>query len=192
MKNLILPIAVITLSIFSCKAQHIIPVEDTYKYIGTEGGLLGDYDYVYVKDVNNQLAKFIGTWKGKYNNNSYEFRIMKITTDDGEVKEDELLMRYKITDTNGIILENTLLLPNDSPFIMKNGYIAKTGTYVFYYIGKEVACGQNGWFFFNTLSLSNNTKADVFLQVEGEMYPECTTGEAKQILPTVQIELIKQ
>jgi hypothetical protein len=188
MKKINILAIIFTLTILSCKAQ-IIPIEEYREYRNKEIEIV---DGSYIKDVNNLLSNFIGTWKGFYNSKNYEFRIIKQTVEYLGIKEDQLLMRYIITDTNGIVLENTLSLPNDSPFVMQNGYIAKTGTYVFSYIGKDVACGQNGWFFFNTLSLSNNTKADVFLQVEGEMYPECTTGEAKQILPTEQIELIKQ
>jgi hypothetical protein len=153
---------------------------------------LGDKDYVYVKDVNNILPKFIGTWKGVYNSKNYEFKIIKTTIDDGELKEDLLLMRYKITANNGSTIENTLSLPNNSPFVMQNGYVAKTGSYVFSYIGKNNACGQNGWVFMGILNNSNNKKAKLFLQVEGENYPECTTGAAEQILPMEQMELVKQ
>ena len=176
----------------SCKAQHIIPVEDGHKYVATEDGFMGNKEYVYVKDINNILNKFLGTWKGIHNAKNYEFKITKTTTDDGELKEDMLLMRYKITSNNGSVIENTLSLPNDSPFVMQNGYVAKSGSYVFSYIGKNVACGQNGWVFMGVLNNSNNKKAKLFLSVKGETYPECTTGAAEQILPMEQIELIKQ
>lgn len=192
MKKIIIIVTILSLTIISCKAQHIIPIEDTYKYKGTEGGLLGDNNYVYVKDVNNILPKFIGTWKGIYNSKNFEFRISKIITDNGEVKKDRLLMRYKIINNNGAIIENTLSLPNDSPYVMKIGYVAKSGSYVFSYIGKSNACGQNGWVFMEILNNSNNKKAKLFLSVKGENYPECTTGTAEQILPMEQMALIKQ
>lgn len=191
MKKIILLISILAFTSISCKAQHIIPVEDGHKYIATEDGFMGDKDYVYVKDINNYLPKFVGTWKGIYNAKNYEFTITKTTTDDGELKEDILLMRYKITDTNGAIIENTLSLSNDSPFVMKNGYMDKDGGYVFSYIGQNNKCGQNGWVFTQVYG-NNNDKLQLFLQVEGETYPSCITGTATQILPTDWIDLTKQ
>ena len=189
----IITLIILVISITSCKAQHIIPVEQGYQYVASEEGFIGNYDYVYVKDINNILPKFIGTWKGVLNNKTYVFKVEKTTIDDGELKEDILLLRYKITNnSNNSIVENTLTLPNDSPYVMKNGYVAETGSYVFSYIGKDVACGQNGWVFMRILNNTNNLNAKLFLQVEGETYPECTTGAAQQVLPTNWIDLIKQ
>jgi hypothetical protein len=191
MKKIITLISILMFTSISCKSQ-IIAVENfnTYKKNGneiTEG--------TYIKDVNNILNKFIGTWSGNHNNINYEFKIIKNTKNfktRPSIKKDELILRYKITNTNGNVIENTLSLPNDSPFVMKSGYVAKTGSYVFSYIGKDVACGQNGWVFMGILNNSNNKKAKLFLQVEGENYPECTTGAAEQILPMEQMELVKQ
>lgn len=191
MKNLITVISIFILTTMSCKAQHIIPVEDGYKYIGTEQGFMGHNNYVYVKDVNNVLSKFLGTWKGTYNSKHYEFKISKRTIDDGELKEDQLLLRYKITNNNGTVIENTLDLTDDSPFVMQSGYMGRDGGYVFSYIGKNMACGQNGWVFTQVYGIGN-TKLQLFLQVEGENYPECTTGIAEQVLPLKSMELLKQ
>ncbi len=191
MKHKIILIVVFIFSMISCKAQYIIPVEDGHKYIATEKGFMGDHDYVYVKDVNNVLPKFVGIWKGTYQSKSFEFRITKITTDDGEIKEDMLLMRYKITDSNGNVIEDVLSLPNDDGYVMQNGYVSKNGLYVFSYIGRDMACGQNGWVFAEVYG-TNNDKMQLFLAVKGENYPECTTGTAEQILPMEQMELIKQ
>lgn len=186
LKNTLLAIT-LTLTAISCKAQ-IIAVENYHNYNKELD------DGAYIKDINNVLNKFVGTWKGTYNNKNYEFRIVKNTKNfktRPSIKKDEVLMCYKITDNNGTIIENTLTLTNDSPFVMKNGYIDRDGGYVFSYIGRDVACGQNGWVFTQVYG-NNNKKLQLFLQVEGENYPSCTTGEAKQILPTKSIELNKQ
>jgi hypothetical protein len=37
-----------------------------------------------------------------------------------------------------------------------------------------------------------NNKARLFLSVEGEIYPECESGPAEQILPRDWMELTKQ
>ena len=188
MKKITILIIVLTTSFLSCKAQ-VIPVEKHRDYINNEIEIV---DGTYIKDINNVLPKFIGIWKGTYNSKNYEFKIIKSTKEFLGIKKDQLLMRYKITANNGTVIENTLSLPNDSPFVMQNGYVAKSGSYVFSYIGKNVACGQNGWVFMGILNNSNNKKAKLFLSVKGETYPECTTGTAEQILPMEQMELIKQ
>lgn len=189
MKKIIFILATLFI-IFSCKAQHIIPVEEAVNYRNTEGGLLGDRDYVYVKDVNNLLDKYVGTWKGTYNNKNYEFKIVKITTDDGELKKDLLLMRYKITDSSGTVLANTLNLPNTSYYVIRGSYLASSGGYKLSYIGLNSECGQNGTIYISAYG-ANNTKLQLLLMVRGEIH-DCTTGVAEQVMPTDSMELVKQ
>lgn len=191
MKRTIAHITFLTLFVLGCKAQHIIPVEEGYKYVNSEEGIMGNHNYVYLKDINNLLSKFTGTWKGNYNGNIIEVVINKKTVDDGELKEDLLLMRYKITEANGAVLENTLTLPDSSPFVLKNGYVSKTGSYVFNYIGRDSECGQNGNLHFIILKNSNSLKAKMFLSVRGETTDNCTLEKGKQVLPIELIDLNK-
>ena len=189
MKILNIIILILVFTTLSCKAQHIIPVEKAVEYRNSNEGLLGDKDNVYVKDINNLLNKFIGTWKGNYNSKNYEFRVNKITNDRGQVKEDMLVMRYKIIKNSGDELVNTLNLENSDKYIIRGDYLAKTGSYVLNYIGINAECGQNGTIF---ISVTNN-KMRLGLGVDGEMDSNCTTGPAEQILPTKGgMELIKQ
>ncbi len=168
----------------SCKAQ-IIAVEDYKNYdMDLEDG-------AYIKDVNNVLTKFVGIWKGTYQSKNFEFRIIKETINYLGIKEDALFMRYKITDSNGNVIEDVLSLPNDDGYVMQNGYVSETGSYVFSYIGRDMACGQNGWVFAGLYGVDNKNM-QLFLAVKGENYPECNTGTAEQILPMEQMELIKQ
>jgi hypothetical protein len=191
MKNKSILITIVIFTCISCSAQHIIPVEDAYLKIGSEGGLMGNHSQVYVKDINNVLPKFIGTWKGTNNGINYELFIEKITTDDDvDFKEDELLLRYKVISNRGNLIVDTSNLPKESKYVMKNGYLAETGSYVFNYIGIDFACGQNGSFFVISRDGSVN-KLTVYLQIRGEKF-NCNTGETQQILPTEPIDLIKQ
>ncbi|RPD94041.1 hypothetical protein EGM88_12675 [Aureibaculum marinum] len=193
MKNILIIIVSLSLTTLSCKAQQIIPVENAVNYRNSEGGLMGDKDYVYVKDVNNLLNKFVGTWQGIYDNKTFEFNVVKITEDDGELKEDKLIMRYKITDSESNVIEDVTSLPNDDTLVMNGGYIAKSGSYVFYYQGKNSDCGQNGDVFISVYG-TNHTKMKLFLQVSGEIWSgaDCPDTPIPQILPTEQMELIKQ
>ncbi len=74
MKYIIIFISVFTLSITACKAQ-IITIEDFSTYSDSQKEKMSDGTYI--KDVNGVLNKFIGTWKGIYNSNNYEFKIIK-------------------------------------------------------------------------------------------------------------------
>ena len=179
MKNTIITIIVLIFTTISCKAQ-IILVENFEEYNQELP------DGAYVKDANNVLGKFVGTWKGTYDNKNYEFKVTKHTENNINLKykEDLLLIRYKITDTNGAILVNTLNLPNDNKYVINGTYlVAKTNSYVLSYLGKNGECGQNGDVFISVYG-TNNTKMQLFLSVNGEIYSDCTTGPAKQILPT--------
>ena len=72
MKNTIITIIVLIFTTISCKAQ-IILVENFEEYNQELP------DGAYVKDANNVLGKFVGTWKGTYDNKSYEFKTVRYT-----------------------------------------------------------------------------------------------------------------
>jgi hypothetical protein len=180
-------IGLLILSTIGCKAQ-IIAVESFNNYSNDLP------DGAYIKDVNNVLGKFIGTWKGTYNNNNYQFRIVKYTRISSvrNLKFDKLLIRYKITDTNGTIIEDTTSVLNDSPYIINGSYYETNGTYVLHYQGRLYECGQNGDLFI-TVNSTNTTKMRLGLYVDGDMIGDCPNGPAQQILPTTGgMELTKQ
>ena len=181
-------ILVITFGFLTCKAQHIIPIEEVVNYHDDENGVMGDKDYVYVKDVNNVLGKYIGDWAGSQNGKSYFFRISKITTDDGELKIDKLLMRYTITESNGTVIENTLNLP-DSKVRTGGGYMDKT-VYVFNYHGENSSCGRNGTIFTEVRQVNGAAVLRLFLVEGGELW-DCDTP-VPQTMPTEPIMAAKQ
>ena len=110
---------------FSCKAQETIPMSQDYT------------DYLknnnYIKDTNNDLDKFVGTWKwiNPANPNTYfEIIFFKVTywnpNNINNYFEDAILGNYKYIE-NGIIFTNTLtwnsyndLYSNTFPVIMSN------------------------------------------------------------------------
>ncbi len=75
-------------------------------------GLDDGEDITYVKDVDNELNKFIGVWTGFYANKNYEFTFVKHTaykfktTDD--ISFDLLMCMVTVKDnTNNVIYTNT-------------------------------------------------------------------------------------
>jgi hypothetical protein len=75
MKKLIIIFGIFSMSIMSCKAQ-IIPIEEHREYKENETEIP---DGSYLKDVNDILPKFIGTWVGSYDSKTYEFKMEMLT-----------------------------------------------------------------------------------------------------------------
>ncbi len=175
----ILIVALLMLGTYSCKAQQIIAVED-----------FNDYqkelpDGAYIKDVNNVLGKYVGVWKGVHNSISYEFRIKKYTENNTSLKykEDTLIMRYKIVDSSGNVIEDTTGLSDSNKLVVKGSYVAKSGGYVLYYQGRESDCGQKGNIYISAYG-SNLSKLQLFLIVENDTLGDnCGNGDTKQIIP---------
>ena len=159
-----------------------------YQYFHT--GYLVDSESVYVKDINNKLSKFLGTWTGSSDGKNYEFKVSNRTVNNGAIKKDQLVMHYKITDNNGNIIESTYDLSDDNPITLKQGYMEENENYVFSYSGKDTKCGQNGSIYF-MISKSTPTVGNLFLQVAGRIYPNCDTGPADQIFPQQRMTISK-
>ena len=192
MKNMkkLLILGFIVLTTLSCKAQ-ILPLEDVLKYIDAGNGI--PKNITYIKDVNNVLDKYVGTWKGTYNNRSYEFRIVKVTNKPGRITEDRLLMRYVISDVNGTIVEDTRALPETSPYVVEGDYYDRD-VYFLYYGGKESLCGQIGHIIIDIQPNSNNNKMRLFFAQQQEILSlkDCPNGSATQIMPLTNLILDKQ
>ena len=104
-----------------------------------------------------------------------------------------IIVRYKITDSNGTIIENTINLPNDDIYVIKGSYLNKyKTTYVLYYQGRDSNCGQSGDLFIEVFG-TNDTQMQLFLELERDLIDgyDCPNGTT-QILPTESIQLIKQ
>lgn len=187
----ILILGFIILLNLSCKAQ-ILPVENKINYINSENGI--PKNITYIKDVNNTLDKYVGIWKGTYNNKNYEFRILKITNKPGRITEDRLMMRYVISDSNGTIIEDTRALPDTSPYVIEGNYWEKS-SYFLYYIGKESLCGQIGHIIIDMQPNSNNKVMGLLFLPQKESLPsvkDCPNGPATQIMPINNLILTKQ
>lgn len=86
---------------FSCKSQTI-SLEEAYQ---CQENPNCPRNYKYVKDLNNTLDKYVGTWKGTHNGRVYEMKFNKnlYETFTG-IKKDEIKGRLRITTTGNIPL----------------------------------------------------------------------------------------
>ena len=142
MKNLILIITCFTLSL-SCKAQQIVP-------LNTYTNSIQNNDYL--KDLNNELDFFIGTYQTHYQGNTYTLYITKIIKKpffDGvstNYFQDVLSMRYTIKNSSGQTIEDTqnmTFAPNQDDFtIYSIGNWDSNKIVVFFYQGIGCAIGS--------------------------------------------------
>lgn len=113
MKGLILFFGVLV--VLSCKAQQTYPLNTDYTAIG---------DYSYLKDLNNELDPYIGTYKTSFNSEEITIFITKeshklIELTKNKFYRDVLSVRYIIKNSSGMILQDTqnmILQPNQSYF----------------------------------------------------------------------------
>ncbi len=151
MKKIILLGCILIIAI-SCKAQIIVPVEKSLDYRIAGNGIP---EGTYLKDVNNLLSKYVGTWKGDYAGKNYTFYITKYTYKPFKVTYDLLLTRYLITSSNGTILEDTRSASNTDTYVIKGDYFSKDlASYASNYFGKNSQCGNKGLVF---IRIKNNT-----------------------------------
>jgi hypothetical protein len=181
-------IALVTLSVLSCKSQ-IVPIEDVMYYKQNEIDLPDNTTYV--KDVNHLLDKFAGTWIGTYDNRDYELVITAFTKYDDyydEISRDILKMRYKITDNSlgqEVTIIDTTSLPNDN-YLVNTGYLLESiNKYRFIYVGENANCGQSGDIIIETIN-SSDTQIRLLLLLDFDIaMPEYDCpDEIEQLFPT--------
>ena len=77
MKKITITILIIVISCVTGLSQTTISLDQAYDYIKTDEGI--PETVTYIKDVDNKLNQFVGTWEGIYNNRLYRFSFIKKT-----------------------------------------------------------------------------------------------------------------
>lgn len=192
MKNLLLSFGF--LSIVSISAQTL-PVEQLNEVTGNVSEQIEGITHI--RDVNGVLNKFEGTWKATFSSGELEIVIKKYTRDHSLFVQsyhpdplfwDELIGKYKITDQNGVVKENTLDLPDDSlDFLIKHKFYDES-TYTFDYLGAEHKCGDNGYLI---LWHKNDTTIHLKYAYKGERSSTCSE-QAEKSLPINTILILNK
>lgn len=105
MKNILFSLAILTA--FSCKSQ-IIPQNNAYVDIPNNA---------YIKDTENFLDNFVGTWQYQNGNEQFTITLSKVLHHDyGSYYNDIIIGEYKYIDSNGTLLVNTLSDMNSPNF----------------------------------------------------------------------------
>src|SRR3712207_4180105 len=150
--NIVLSLCLYMASLLGCNAQTIIPIESFHAY--HKNLKVGDY----IKDVNGVLNKYVGIWTGTYKNKKFTYDIKKGTETYNGHTDDLLYMRYRITDSAGHEIINTLALPDSSLYTIKGLKMDKDGKYLLFYQGYDSDCGQSGDIALRILSEKDNKK----------------------------------
>lgn len=164
MKNTLL-IFVFLLCITSCKAQTIGTLEQfeecTMRPNHDEG--CPDLENItYVKDTNNRLNQFVGTWKGNYNGKLYEIKLEKKINYKNEPNDglswDMIIGRIKITDNSGNVIYTSMSKPDNDTYFW--GYNFQKRSYVMHFVG-NYNCLESGDVFIET-KLNNPTEMTLY------------------------------
>lgn len=134
MKNIFLVTALFILAT-SCKAQ-IYPLR-TFTEIPTNG---------YLKDTNNELPEYVGTWKGEWNNKTIFITLKKITNQYNEnlkYYKDYLIGKFKVVNSSGQILFDNTTIPDNDAKIWGGKFSKNDNKYSFTYIDEDI-CGMTG------------------------------------------------
>ena len=186
---------ILCILVLSYSEAQILPVEQLNEVTGKVSEQIEGITHI--KDVNGVLDKFEGTWKATFTGGEIEIVIKKYTRDHSEYVQryhpepllwDELIGKYKLIK-DGVVIENTLDLPDDSDeFLTKHRFYDET-TYTFSYLGVNHACGDNGILI---LWYQNSNKIHLKYSFRGETSPSCTSQAEKSLPISTTLVLIKQ
>ncbi|PQJ31435.1 hypothetical protein BST92_05635 [Nonlabens arenilitoris] len=191
MKIKIIALLILTLTMYSneLKAQDVIMSLDTFTTYADDPDSSIPDEITYIKDVNNKLDPFVGTFIGNHEGKSFTFVISKITGPFADIIADQLNIKYKIEDSNGVVLAQTLNLSNNS-FDIGGICFTPEGFYTASYVGFD-GCAQAGTF---SMVLSDTTnlptvspnQLTVYLDPARELLTndECPNGASPHIFPT--------
>ena len=189
MKNIILVIILFITGV-SCKAQTTISLEQAYQYSKSDDGI--PETVTYIKDINNRLDQFVGTWKGSYNGKNYEFKfIKKLNYTKYTVKWDKLIGRILIKDSNGNIIYNTMNESDDNTMFW--GYQLQTRAYVMSFVYNSY-CNDSGDIFIEVRK-NNSNEMTLYFYKDGGLYnpAKCPNYDTYvPLLPKDKIVLTKQ
>jgi hypothetical protein len=162
MKNIILILLI--LFTFSCKSQTY-PLR-TYTDVP---------DNSYLKDINNELNDYTGTWKATWNNKTIFIYISKEVNKYRSslyVYMDFLIIKFKVTDLAGNILFNDTNLTNDEIKIHGVGFKANTNKYSLSYVDRDL-CLKSGIIAINFTDSSKTQLKWVFSESENWIDQDC-------------------
>ncbi len=188
MKTILL---ILFFSIYTVSAQiqdaSIKPLESYYLYPNNDN--FNIQDGFYFKDVNNLLDPYVGVWIGNYDGKTLKLDISIQEKVFGvRIYFDKLLIKYKITDSNGQDLVNTLNMFDSYKYHMNGNFFSDSPLkYYADYTGYEYECNQTGTTVIELID--NNTMSLWVIGDRDIVLGNCPDGNI-HILPTEEANAV--
>jgi len=175
-------------------AQNTISLDQAYQYINSTDGIPDNVSYI--KDINNKLDPFIGTWKGSYDNKIFEIKFeKKINDGNSDLFWDRLYGRLLVKNSiNGAVLFNSMSNNLADTGVM-SGFTFQRNTYMLDFVYKS-ECNDVGMVYIeksnnipNSITLYFNRNSNLIY----DMSSQCPNyRDYKTLLPLNKITLTKQ
>lgn len=175
MNNFKTILIILALFTISCKAQTVSL--ETIAKCQQENPPYPCPDYTYVKDINNSLNKYVGTWKGILNGKTYEFNFIKKENMGEYIKRDRLIGRLRIKDSSGNIVYNTFTQTDNTKTMLSGlNFQPNLEAYMVYFVGRS-ECVEYGNVYLRMLPSTPNQMTVFFhpdndINVEGSCPPD--------------------
>ncbi len=194
MKKIYLQLILLILSI-SVEAQVIISLEQAEAYLGTPDGI--PEGITYIKDINNRLPKFVGTWIGASDGKIIELHLnqfLHLPENSDGFKLDQIAGRLLIKDQNtGIVLYNTLNVTNNEETWLEGHYFINNSYVMIFSNKNDTYCMDSGEVY---LSLDNAMLTNMNLNFyrTQDIYIEGSCPNFDTYIPILpkNIQLVKQ
>ncbi|GEN69650.1 DUF6705 family protein [Chryseobacterium rhizosphaerae] len=199
MKNRLF-ILTLFLIIISCKAQVIGTLEQfeecSKRPNRDQDGCPDLENITYVKDTNNRLDQFVGTWKGSANGKQYEVKLEKkinYKDDPSDVRSfDRIIGRILIKDSSGNIIYNSMNKSDKDTYFFGDNF--QNRSYLMYFVG-NYNCLEAGNVFIETrINNPNEMKLFYSQDKDGILNPAKCPNFSTYVpfLPTQTMILTKQ
>lgn len=101
----------------------------------------------YVKDINNLLNKYVGTWKGAFNGKNYEFKFVKKENFgfENNLKADRLIGTLKITNSNGAVEYDSFNKQDSETDFFGDNFQPNLKAYMIRFAGGKLGCIDYGY-----------------------------------------------
>lgn len=199
MKNILFILTFLLITI-SCKAQVIGTLEQFEECRNRpnrdQEGCPDLENITYVKDTNNRLNQFVGTWKGFSGGKQYEIKLEKKINykyfPTSTISWDRIIGRMTIKDNSGNIIYNSMSKPDNETNFSGDNFQRRV--YVMSFVG-NYDCLESGDVFIETrLNNPNEMSLFYFQDKDGLLNPaKCPNFSSfVPLLPREKMVLTKQ
>ncbi|MHA6728324.1 DUF6705 family protein [Chryseobacterium sp. A301] len=176
----------------ACNAQSTISLEQAMEFRNSPDGIPDNVTYV--KDINNRLNQFVGTWKGNFDGKSYEFRFVKREKYGRYTVEwNDIVGRASVSIGNSTVYNTLNELDDNKTYLW--GYSIQNNVYTLNFIA-NIDCNDSGDLFIevspsnpNQMTLYFVRDIDILVDIE----KKCPNYSSYvPLMPSKKMILVKQ